>query len=582
MEGTQRRLAAIVFADVVGFSRLMAEDEPGTLAALRAHRNVTDPVLLNHGGRIVKTTGDGMLIEFPSASAAVQAAIEVQEVMRERSAQLPEGRRMQFRIGINLAEVVDAGGDIFGDGVNVAARVEAVADAGGIAMTNAVREAIRGKSDLELVDTGTHQLKNIPDPVRLWKVGARPVEASAEVDARRRLIGVVAVLPLDNMSGDADQDYFADGITDDLITALSYTPYLGVVARNSTFAYRGSTKDVRTIARELDATHVVEGSVRKAGERVRVTAQLIDAETGHHVWAERFDRRLGYIFELQDELVDSIAARLRPAVWDAAGDRSAGRDTRSVDAWDLYLQGMHEYNTHTVDGFVRSIDAFERARQLDGRFVAPLVGLATSWMLLALNGWRHEGLDPWKNAFEAVDAAWAADNHDYGAVVILAASCPIRGDFELGIRMARRGIEMNPQGFIGHHMLGANFNAAGRPGDAIEPLTDAWRLGRHEPIRYNIANDLAWAHYMLGSHDASLAWGRRAVEINPHYLQSHLVLAATCGQLGRIDEAQPHVDVVLRARPHFSVTRYRTRIIYAGDDNKDHIVAGLLMAGLPA
>jgi len=581
MEATERRLAAIVVADVVGFSKLMAEDEQGTLAALRAHRNVTDPVLLNHGGRIVKTTGDGMLLEFPSATAAVQAAIDVQELMQERNAALPDGRRMQFRMGINLAEVVvDHDGDVFGDGVNVAARVEAEADPGGIAITNAVREAVRGKSGAVMVDDGEHALKNMPDPVKLWKVVIGAVSPPTAGGSSPRLIGVVAVLPFDNMSGDTEQDYFADGITEDLITALSYTHYLGVVARNSTYAYRSSGKDIRAIARELDATHVVEGSVRRAGDRVRVTAQLIDAETGRHVWAERYDRELADIFELQDEIVDSIAARLRPAVFDAAAGRSASKGKRSVGAWELYLQGMHEYNKHTLDGFVKSLELFNRSRDLDEDFVAPVAASAGSWMMLAINGWRSEGVDPWQNGFAALQDAYARDSGDAGVLATMAAACAVRGDIELGLRSARRSIEINPQGFFGHHMLGAVFNAAGLPAQAIEPLTDAWRYGRHEPFRYDIANDLAWSHYMLRNYDAALLWGRQALDVNPHYLQSHLALAATLGQLGRLFEAQPHVAVIQEARPDFTASRYRTRILYAGDDHKDEIVAGLVKAGL--
>ena len=277
----QRRLAAIVIADVVGFSSMMAADEDGTLAALRAHMNASDPVILNHGGRLVKSTGDGAIFEFPSAVAAVQACLDLQALMAVRNAELPEGRRMRYRLGVNLGDVViDDAGDVFGDGVNVAARVEPLADPGGVAITNAVMDAVRGKVDAEFVDTGEHQLKNIPRLVRVWRTGG---EALTPVQPRReqRTVATVAVLPFDNMSADPDQDYFADGLTEDPLTNLAHEPYLAVVSRNSSFAYRGTAKDIRTIARELDATHVMEGSVRKAGNHVRVTAQLIDAESGH-------------------------------------------------------------------------------------------------------------------------------------------------------------------------------------------------------------------------------------------------------------------------------------------------------------
>ena len=297
---------------------MMAEDEDGTLSSLRAHRNVLDPVVLNYGGRIVKATGDGLLVEFPSATSALEAAAESQRLMKDRNETLPESRRMHFRMGINLGDVVaDESGDIFGDGVNVAARIEPLADPGGVAVSDSVARAVSGTSKVKLSDAGEYSLKNIPRAVRVWRMHSRSGQPVAAVSAERRVVAAVAVLPFDNMSADPDQEYFVDGITEDLITALSYDRSLAVVARNSTFVYKDKATDTRIVARELDATHVVEGSVRKAGSQVRVTAQLIDAETGHHIWAERYDRELEGIFELQDELVQSIASRLGPSLWDS-------------------------------------------------------------------------------------------------------------------------------------------------------------------------------------------------------------------------------------------------------------------------
>jgi adenylate cyclase len=582
MDSEGRRLAAIVVADVVGYSRLMADDEDGTLAALRAHNNATDPLILNHGGRIVKTTGDGQLLEFPSAVAALSAGLEVQALMTERNAEIPESRRMELRIGINLGDVVvDVTGDIFGDGVNIAARVEAIADPGGISITNAVYDSVRGKLDVEFTDDGERELKNIPRPVRIWRVGpASSTPPPASIPARRT-VATIAVLPFENMSGDSEQEYFADGLTEDLLTALSYERSLAVVARNSTFAYKGTATDIRVVARELDATHVVEGSVRKAGNRVRVTAQLIDAETGHHVWAERYDRDLDDIFELQDELVDTIAAKLRPSLWEAAGERRSSAEARSLDAWDLYLRGQHEYNRHTIDGFLKSTELFDRARELEPAFVAPIVGSGVAWLLLSIHGWRSDEIDPWERGAAATRAALTLDNMDYGALVLAAAMSTITGEPARGEQHARRAIEVNPQGFGGFHMLGANLNVAGRPEEAIDALTQAWRLGRHEPLRYDIANDLAWAQYMNYNYDAALTWGQTAVHISDIYLQTHLALAATYAQLDRVDEGRLHVAKILEIRPNFSVAQQRTRILYQMEAIKDHIVEGLVAAGLP-
>ena len=582
MDSDERRLAAIVIADVVGYSRMMADDEDGTLSALRAHRNVIDPVILNHGGRIVKATGDGVLVEFPSATAALSAAVEVQDLMRIRNDEIPESRRMRFRLGINLGDViVDEDGDVFGDGVNVAARVESVADPGGISITNAVYEAVRDKVDAEFSDDGEHELKNIPRPVRVWKVGSTPVARPATRVPATRTLATVAVLPFDNMSDDAEQEYFADGITEDLLTALSYDRDLAVVARNSTFAYKGNVADVRVVARELDATHIVEGSVRRAGSRVRVTAQLVDAETGHQIWAERYDRDTAGIFEVQDELVDAIAARLRPTFLEAAGRRRATRDARSFDAWDLTIQGQFHVSRGTLDEVLKGIDLFEQARQLEPDFVAPIARSAWAWIGLAYAGWRDEHVDPWERGRADAEVAYQLDNDDYAALGALAAAKTFAGSPDQGAQYGRRMVELNPHAAFGFLMLGQNLDKTGEHDEAIAELTQAWRLGRHEPLRIAIANDLAYSHFMAGNYEAALTWGRQSLQFNANYLQAHLVLAAAYGHLGRAEEGRSHLEAVLVARPDFSSARHRSRLVYVREQDRDHFAAGLLKAGLP-
>ena len=582
MEGTERRLAAIVVADVVGFSRMTALDEEGTLSALRAHRNEIDPVILNHGGRIVKTTGDGLLVEFPSATAAVEASVEVQDLMTVRNEGLPESRRMQFRVGINLAEVVvDETGDILGDGVNIAARVEGEADPGGVSVTDSLHDAVAGKVDIGFVDDGEHDLKNIPRPVRIWKVGTAPSRPRATQVTAERVLATVAVLPFENMSGDQEQEYFADGITEDLLTALSYDKDIAVIPRNSTFAYKERPVDIRTCARELDATHVVEGSVRRAANRVRVTAQLVDAETGHQMWAERYDRDLDDVFELQDELVESITARLRPSLWESAGERRVRAGGTSVNAWDLTIQGQYHFNKHTPEDFLRSIELFDEARQLDPGLVLPVARSASAWGFLAFSGWRKEGVNPLERALADTEAAYRLDPNDYDALGMKAATGLMTGNPADGVVHARRMIELNPHGSLGHHMLGVNLAGVGEIEEGITASTTAWRLGRHEWIRYDIASDLAYAHYLAGNYEAARTWGNQSLQLVPGYLQAHIALAAACGQLGRADEARRHADAVLEMRPGFRSSRYRSRIMYQRDEDRDHIVEGLQKAGLP-
>lgn len=561
---------------------MMAGDENGTLAAFRAHRNAVDPVILNHGGRVVKGTGDGMLVEFGSAVSAVRAAFAVQDLMRARNSVIPESRRMEFRIGINLGDVVgDETGDVFGSDVNVAARIEALAPPGGVCITHVVREAIRGKVEVEFDDGGEHQLKNIPHPVRVWTTGSSARAAAGGGQFLRRVVATVAVLPFDNLSDDPDQAYFADGITEDLLTALAHDRELAVIARNSSFAYRETAIDVRTLARELDATHVVEGSVRKLGNQLRVTAQLIDAETGYHVWAERYDRAVADVFDLQDEIVEAITARLRPSLLKAAGERRMHRSGQSLDAWDLTLRGRYQFNKHTIEGFLASIHLFGQARQLEPGLAAPIAGEAAAWGFLALWGWRGEDVNPFERSITAATEAHAAADDDRLALSVLASAALFLGQPAAGAGHARRMIELNPFAADGHHLLGANLAVAGEWADAIDASTHAWRLGRHDPVRYDTANDLAYAHYMMANYEAALTWGRQSIELNSGYLQAHLVLAATYARLTRAGEGRPHVDAVLEARPEFSCVKHWSRMLYLRHQDRDHIVKGLLAAGLP-
>ena len=579
----ERRLATIVVIDVVGYSRMMAEDEDGTLATLRAHTNVIGPIVLNHGGRLVKSTGDGFLIEFPTAISAVEASLEIQEFMTVRNAELPESRRMELRIGANLGDViVDETGDIFGDGVNVAARIEALADPGGIAMSEAVAGAIGGRVSANLVDAGVHRLKNIPRAVRILKTapGGTSAKPPRSITTIRKL-ATVAVLPFDNLSGDEEQEYFSDGITEDLITALSHDRELAVVARNSTFAFKGSPADIRTIARELDATHVVEGSVRKSGNRIRVTAQLIDAESGHHVWADRYDRELRDIFDLQDEVVEAIVTRLRPALWEPPRTESRNRKPSSFDAWTLTMQGVFRARANTIESFLAAIDLFDQARELDPAFVPAIARSGSFWFTLALFGWRHDTMKPLDRGRSDVDLALELDPDHHVALCIKGAYLGIERRPAEGAAVCRRAIEIDPHDPGGHHMLGTNLDKTGDHEGAIAALSDAWRLGKHYPFRFDIAMDLGYAHYMDDNDEAALQWGRQSLRLHESFLQNRLLMTATCARLGLAAEAALHAEAVLETRPDFSCTRFAERFGYIEIGDRDRFVEGLRLAGLP-
>ena len=332
-----RRLAAILAADVAGYSRLMGADEEGTLAALKAlRRELYDPKIKEHRGRVVKTTGDGLLLEFASVVDAVRCAVEVQRAMAERNVDVPPDRRIEFRMGINLGDIIRDGRDIYGDGVNIAARLEALAEPGGICVSRVVHDQVRDKLDVAFEDLGEQQVKNIARPVHVWRVqlGAKPaVSASAPLALPDK--PSIAVLPFQNMSGDSEQEYFVDGIVEEIITALSRIPWLFVLARNSSFSYKGQSPDVKRVGRELGVRYVLEGSVRKGGDRVRITGQLIEAETGAHLWADRFDGLIEDVFELQDKVASSVAGVIEPALQAAETARSTGRSTNDLTAYDF-------------------------------------------------------------------------------------------------------------------------------------------------------------------------------------------------------------------------------------------------------
>ncbi len=575
-----RRLAAIAVFDVVGYSRMMAEDEEATYAAFKAHRNAIDPILLNHAGRVVKETGDGLLVEVPSAVEAVQAAIEVQQLMAERNASAPEGRRMQLRVGINLGDViVDADGDVHGDGVNVATRLEGEADPGGICISDVVHSQIVGRVDVAFEDAGPIEVKNIPAPVHVWKAS---IDAAARSTPRAERIGYtasVAVMPFDDMgAGDA---YFADGITEDLITALSRHIELRVISRNSTFAFRDRVGDIRSVARELDATHVVEGSVRRAGNRVRVTAQLIEAETGHHLWAERYDRDLADVFEVQDEIVTEIATHIHPTIERAEAEKRATIDPADLGAWDLLLRSRAEYSRNTQEGCEEAIRLAELAIERDPSFALAHSTLAWYWVTAFFNRWHIGDLRADGEIARHAHRAYELDPRDARATSIEALAFAYVDEWDKAEELMKRAVTLAP--YEPYTLLSAGGLAywTGHSDRAIEYLTSGWQLAQHEPWRYHLATNLTFAHYMAGRYEAAAAWVERGLEA-ADYLQIRAIAAATYAQLGRMDEAKRHLAHVTRDRPNQTATEFLEKNTFKRREDIDHWKDGLVKAGMPA
>jgi adenylate cyclase len=448
-EQVERRLTAILASDIAGYSRLIGLDEEETIARLRSlRREVIDPAIAAYHGRVVKTTGDGMLVEFRSVVEAVRCAVIAQSATNTREAALPQERRIAFRVGINLGDIVVEDDDILGEGVNVAARLESVAEPGGICVSAIVHEQVQGRLDCDFEDLGDHSLKNIARPVRVYRVhterGARPVAASALVLPDKPSL---AVLPFQNMSGDPEQEYFADGMVEEIIRALSRIRWLFVIARNSTFTYKGRTVDVKEVGRELGVRYVLEGSVRKAGQRVRITAQLIDAANGAHLWAEHFDGSMENIFELQDKVALSVAAVVEPGVQDAEIRRSANRPTNDLAAYDLYLRAIAPIRSgaREKDRYVQGLVLATKAIKLDPRYGNALVFAGFCHHVLHAAGWTDDAAAARREGIEFARRALAVSDNDPAVLGLAARLLGYFGeDIAAAITLIDRALELNP------------------------------------------------------------------------------------------------------------------------------------------
>lgn len=581
---TERRLAAIFVSDIVGYSRLMSEDETGTLASLKAHRNATDPLILSHGGRIVKSTGDGLLVEFPSVVEAVQAAIEIQRTMAERNALLPDDRRMVLRIGINIGDVLADDDDIFGDGVNVAARLEALAEPGGICVSDAVYQNVKNKIGARFLPSGPQELKNISEPVDVWRVDMRSSEAKALASAAEKVEtehSAIAVLPFENLSGDPDQEYFADGLTEDIISALSNQRELRVLSRNSTFGYKGQGVEPRHVARELDARHVLHGTVRKSGSRVRVTAQLVDGTSGYQTWAERYDRDLQDIFEVQDDITSSIVGRVAPELLLQEAVRARAKPVESLDAWDLYLRGLwYYYQGKSADEFNRARELVRSAIELDSADPLPhsLLGRIVIRGLIAR--W-FRGSAFWNEATHEAELAVRLDDRNAESHANLAGVYAYLGKYEQAISEGHRAVELGPAIAFSHRCLGTALMQAGEHEKASISFLRSISLNPNSNDNYTVQSMLAYVHYLMARYEAALAWANQSELSNPNFAQVYGVKAAALAQLDRWEEASAALHKFMRHFPDGTASRLRTNYRWKDPADIEHLLDGLRKAGLP-
>jgi TolB-like protein/Flp pilus assembly protein TadD len=580
----ERRLAAILAADVVGYSRLMGVNEAGTLAALKSHlKESIDPKISEYGGRIVKLMGDGLLAEFPSVVNAVRCATEVQQGMAERNAGTPEDRRICFRMGINLGDVIVDGDDIYGDGVNVASRLEKLAEPGGVCISSTVRDQVEGKLDIAFEDEGKHEVKNIAKPIHVWRwapAGITP-EAIGKTTTATPASGKpsIAVLSFDNMSGDPEQEYFSDGVTEDIITELSRYPDFLVIARNSTFVYKRKAVDHRQIARDLGVQFVLEGSVRRAGDRVRITAQLVDAATGSHLWAERYDRTLDDIFAVQDEITETIVGALGVTLQQARIRRATRQDPSSLDAYDKTLQAWAHFQRYSKENNSEARRLAEAAIELEPSYARAHAIVAWAHLMDYSSHWVEDPDQALERAYKAARKAVSLDDHNAYAFLGLGASENWLGRHDQAIANSRRALELNPNDADSHAHFANVLVFAGRADDALEELGTAMRLNPHYPGSY--LQFLGRAYFTQRRYEKAESAFERAVTVNPGWPWAHLLLAAARAALGKIEDAKAGVAEARKLSPALTLGHVPKAWPAKNSADFDHLVEMLRKAGLP-
>ena len=591
----QRRLAAIVSADVAGYSRLMGRDESGTLAALKAlRRDLIDPRIEAHGGRIVKTTGDGLLLEFPSVVDAVRCVVEVQTAMTAEVAGAPEDRRITFRIGVNLGDIIIDGDDIHGDGVNIAARLQEIAVPGGVCVSSRVHDDVRDRLDTAFEDGGAQTLKNIARPVQVWRWspgGSAPATAAPSVGVTPQPSDVpltlpdkpsIAVLPFQNMSGDPEQEYFADGMVEDIITALSRFKSLFVIARNSSFSYRGKSPDIRQVGRELGVRYVLEGSVRKAGSRVRITGQLIDAETGAHLWADRFDGSLEDIFALQDQVTTSVVGAIAPKLDQAEMERAKRKPVENPDAYDCFLRGLAHFYEGTKDSNEEALRLFYDAIDLDPDYATPYGMGASCYNVRKVQGWMT---DRGREEVEVRRLALRVSTIGRDdALALCRAGNALVGvcrEHDTGSAMIDQALSLNQNLAEGWFYRGLVSIYLGQHEIAIEQIVRAMRLSPLDPGIHAREGMMAQALLMLGRYDEALTWATKALSRRANWMPALRALAAANALAGNIDEARKVISRLQQVDADLRLSNLSSVLSQHVPQNIARLTEGLRLAGLP-
>ena len=588
----QRKLAAILSADVVGYSWLAGADEDRTLARLRALRSdLVDPTIAVHGGRVVKRTGDGVLAEFRSVVNAVRCAIEMQTAMVERNAGLPPERRIEFRVGIHLGDVVEeSDGDLMGDGVNIAARLEGIAKPGSICLSEDAYRQVRSRLDLAISDLGETTLKNIAEPIRLYalQVGlaasAEPTPVAATGLSTQLSLPErpsIAVLPFKNMSGDPEQDYFADGVVEDIITALSRIRWFFVIARNSSFTYKGKAVDIRQVGRELGVRYVLEGSVRKAGNKVRITGQLIEAVSARHVWAEKFDGDLADIFDLQDRITESIVGAIEPSLLSAEIARAEHKPTANLDAYDLYLRAWALYGSMNCSTIRNAIELLIAAIALDPTYAQAKALAAICHGDLVQQRWDDPG-DFTASDRLAKEALAVARDDPIALAFASQILAYISKDYETALAAADRALAICPNSFVVSSRCGWVKLYVGQVGEAVDCFLRAIRLSPLDPYTFNAPVGMAAARLMEGKPEEAERWARQALQRNAMFAAAHRVLIFALVEQARVEEAREALRKMLVVSSDYTLSHFRRLAPFSDRAFNERFAESLRTAGLPS
>jgi adenylate cyclase len=585
----ERRLAAILAADVVGYSRLVGEDEEGTLRALSACREVIDGLVASHHGRVFGSAGDSVIAEFASPVEAVRCAVNIQRDLETRDAGIPENERMRFRIGVNLGDVVVDGDDLMGEGVNVAARLEGLAEPGTVNVSGSVHEQVKNKLDVGFNFLGPQELKNIAEPVPVFRVRLEPRSSTSQLAASLRSPESpaqpekrsIVVLPFENMSGDPEQGYFSDGITEDIITELSKFRSLFVIARSSSFSFRGQSPEVKEVSRRLGVRYVVEGSVRRAGNRVRITAQLIDAVADAHLWAERYDRVLEDVFTVQDEVTEAIVAAIAPELGKAEQQLATSKKLENLNVWEVYQRGMWHLYQRTKDDLAEARRLFEAALSLDPGLSLACSALVDAYYYEVVLGLADSVAENRDKALQAARRAVELDPDDAAAHCAMGKARIVRREHALAVPDLQLAIDLNPSSAWAHYGLGAAAVFSGHAEEAIRHLERAIRLSPRDQHMGSFMVRLAEAYLVKRDYPDAVQWARKALQQQGFQWSRYAALLAGLGFLGEREEARRVLDECLAQRPNFSVSLVRDGHLYTDAAALDHYLEGLRHAKVP-